>query len=69
MLRSAMRHHRTARDASLDNNWSTYPNVIPYPGQPGTRTVDPFDTSGYSPSRDRSSGAGEARCPIRQSGR
>lgn len=30
-------HHRSAPDASVNNNWSTSPNVNPYTGQTGTR--------------------------------
>ena len=64
MLRSAMRHYRTAPDASLYNNWSIYPNVNPYTGQQGTRTVDPFDTSVYQPKQYRSfPGGAKQRCP------
>ena len=31
-------HFRSAPDSSVDNNWSTYPNVNPYTGQQGTRS-------------------------------
>jgi hypothetical protein len=31
-------HHRSAPDASVNNNWSTSPNVNPYTGQMGTRS-------------------------------
>ncbi len=32
-------HYRSAPDGNPYNNWSTYPNVNPYTGQQGTRTV------------------------------
>jgi hypothetical protein len=31
-------HYRTAPDGDRSNNWSTYPNVNPYTGKPGTRS-------------------------------
>jgi hypothetical protein len=34
-------HHRTAPDHNPFNDYSTYPNINPYTGQPGTR--DPYD--------------------------
>ena len=64
MRRSAMRHYRTAPDTSLYNNWSIYPNVTPYTGQPGTRTVDPFAPSVYQLKQYRFfPGGSRPRCP------
>lgn len=34
-------HKRTAADGNFYNNWSTYGNVNPYTGRPGTRTNPP----------------------------
>ena len=31
-------HYRSAPDSSVNNNWSTSPNINPYTGQQGTRT-------------------------------
>ncbi len=33
-------HYRTAPDNTINNNWSTYPNVNPYTGRVGTRQPD-----------------------------
>ena len=30
-------HYRTAPDGDASNNWSTYPNMNPHTGKPGTR--------------------------------
>jgi hypothetical protein len=37
-------HWRSAPDSSVNNNWSTSPNVNPYTGQQGTRAprFEPF---------------------------
>ena len=37
---------RSAPDSSVNNNWSTYPNVNPYTGQQGTQQPKIFD--GYN---------------------
>jgi len=34
-------HRRTAADGDFYNNWSTYGNVNPYTGRPGTKTSPP----------------------------
>lgn len=41
-------HYRSAPDCTLNNNWSTIPNVNPHTGQPGTRQPD--WNQGYTPS-------------------
>jgi hypothetical protein len=33
-------HYRTKADADASNSWSSYPNVNPYTGKPGTRHMD-----------------------------
>jgi hypothetical protein len=37
-------HYRTSPNNTVNDNWSTYPNVNPYTGNVGTRTYN------YSPS-------------------
>jgi hypothetical protein len=34
---------RSAPDSSVNNNWSTYPNVNPYTGQQGTQQPKVLD--------------------------
>jgi hypothetical protein len=35
-------YYRTAPDNTINNNWSTYPNVNPYTGRLGTIAPNPY---------------------------
>lgn len=35
-------HYRSNPDGALSNNWSTYPNVNPYTGAIGTRSIPSY---------------------------
>jgi hypothetical protein len=41
---------RTAPDNTINNNYSTYPNVNPYTGQEGTRAPNPYQPYAPPPS-------------------
>lgn len=41
-------HYRTAPNNTINDNYSTYPNVNPYTGVQGTRTPDYYSTPTYS---------------------
>jgi hypothetical protein len=40
-------YYRTAPDNTINNNYSTYPNVNPYTGQQGTVAPNPYQS--YKP--------------------
>jgi hypothetical protein len=43
-------HWRSSPNSTPNDNWSTYPNVNPHTGQPGTRSPEPGYGGLYIPS-------------------
>jgi hypothetical protein len=54
-------HYRSDPDGDFYNNWSTYPNVNPYTGKIGTRTIPPNLYPGGYFDHDASLGSDSAR--------